>query len=89
MTKLYDPTITVCSKCLRACCWQGEFMCDESQTASTVTRKVSTLVRRDYGEHPDYWNVDLDTSHRALLTVAELKAHGLSGNALALSEVSR
>lgn len=86
--KLYDPTVTVCSQCLRACCWQGEFMCDEARYASTVKRKISTLVKGEYGEHPDYWNIDLDMGDRRLLTTDELLAHGLTGDMTQLEEIN-
>ena len=78
--KKYDPTITVCSKCLRACCWQGEFMCDDSRYASTVERKISTLVKLDNGntEHPFWWNRDLYTANKRLLTRENLMELGVN-----------
>jgi hypothetical protein len=78
---IYDPTITVCSKCLNAACWQGEFMCWESAGANIVNRKVSTLIRKQgagYHEHPDYWNKHLATGHERQLTVEDLKALGIT-----------
>lgn len=50
-----DDVVTVCDKCLRACCWQGEFMCDDARTAGTVERTVAQLREGQYGEHEDYW----------------------------------
>lgn len=47
-------TITVCSACLRACCWNGIFLCDESSGAGTVEKTVEELAALDL-EHPDYW----------------------------------
>lgn len=47
--------VTVCSACHRACCWQGEFMCDDARNASTVQMTVRELIKGQYGEHPDYW----------------------------------
>lgn len=46
--------VTVCDKCLRASCWQGIFMCDESLTAGTKEMTIAELeaLRR---EHPSYW----------------------------------
>lgn len=82
--KPYDPVVTVCSLCLRASCWQGEFMCDNAYGANIVRRKISTLIRvsvYNYGElqeHPEYWNNDLRTSHLPLLTVDDLKALGIT-----------
>ena len=75
--KKYDPTITVCSKCKRTCCWHGEFMCDEAYGASTVERKISTLIKGDYGEHPDYWNDALYEANQRLLTREDLIALGV------------
>jgi hypothetical protein len=81
VTAIYDPVVTVCSRCLDASCWQGEFMCDDAYVANIVPRKVSTLIRRKgHGnhEHPDWWNRDLEVSNRRLLTVDDLKALGIS-----------
>lgn len=49
-----ERKVTVCAECLQASCWQGIFMCDRAQTASTVEKTVREL--RALGrEHPDYW----------------------------------
>jgi hypothetical protein len=50
-----DRLVTVCSACLRASCWQGKFMCDEAQTASTRQMPVAEL-RQLKLEHPSYWS---------------------------------
>jgi hypothetical protein len=47
--------ITVCDRCLRACCWKGVFMCDDSQNAGTRELSAGTLAIIDR-EHPDYWD---------------------------------
>lgn len=52
--------ITVCDKCFRACCWQGEFMCEDSRTAGTVEKSVEELrslhkENEYYRESEDYW----------------------------------
>lgn len=60
-----DTLVTVCSACLRACCWQGEFMCDSARTAGTTQRTVAELRAGNYGEHESYWNVDPRTGVRA------------------------
>ena len=56
--EIYDKgkkkTITVCDKCLRACCWQGKFMCDEAIEAGTVEKTIKELKKLRL-EHPDYW----------------------------------
>ena len=49
-----EKTVTVCSHCHRASCWQGIFFCDEYRTASTVELPVSELRRKKL-ESPDYW----------------------------------
>lgn len=61
-------------------------MCDEAYAASTVKRKVSTLIEGDYGEHPDYWNNELNSGHKRLLTSDDLYWLGATGDALNLAE---
>ncbi len=36
--------ITVCASCLRASCWQGVFLCYESQNADVVYKPVKELA---------------------------------------------
>jgi hypothetical protein len=50
-----DQTVViVCDSCLRACCWQGIFYCDDYRIAGTTQKTVAEL--RALGlEHPDYW----------------------------------
>lgn len=46
--------VIVCDKCLRASCWLGIFMCDESKTAGLTViswRKAAALKL----EHRDYY----------------------------------
>ncbi len=50
-------TITVCDKCLRACCWHGNFMCDEAYTAGITEKTIAELKELDR-EHPDYWEIE-------------------------------
>lgn len=47
--------VTVCSACLRACCWQGSFMCDAAETAGTVEKTVAELRAGKHGESEHYW----------------------------------
>ena len=49
-----DRTITVCSACLLASCWQGQFYCDEYRTAGTVEKTRAELERLNL-EHPSNW----------------------------------
>ena len=53
-----DRMVTVCDKCLRACCWNGIFYCDDYQHAGTVDKTVAELRKLDL-EHSDYWNEDI------------------------------
>ena len=52
-----DPLITVCAACNRACCWHGEFMCEDAVGADTKRVKESELIKLRL-EHPDYWKLD-------------------------------
>lgn len=83
--KPYNPKITVCDKCLKAACWQGVFMCDDSYDAGTVEKRVSQLIELDE-EHPDYWNNELNTANKRLLTPLSLKRLGATGDKLELAE---
>lgn len=61
--KISDETlIEVCDVCLRACCWHGEFMCDDSREAGTIKlpagflRSIEKhLNHTGSSEHEDYW----------------------------------
>jgi len=46
--------VLVCSECLRASCWYGEFMCEASQNAGLTILTVEEL-RKINREHSDYW----------------------------------
>lgn len=51
-----DRLITVCSACLRASCWHGNFMCDDAVGAGTVRKTVRELAALNR-EHPSYYSV--------------------------------
>lgn len=51
-------TVTVCDKCLRACCWQGNFMCDKAASAGTLEMTIEALRAGQYGEHESWWDID-------------------------------
>ena len=46
--------VTVCDKCFTATCWQGIFMCQESDTAGTVDLPAWILDKLDF-ENRDYY----------------------------------
>jgi len=46
--------VTVCEACERACCWQGEFMCDDARHAGTAKKTIRELKDLDL-ENPCYW----------------------------------
>ena len=49
-----DRLVTVCAACLKASCWNYEFVCEDYRTANVVEKTVAEL--RALGlEHPDYW----------------------------------
>lgn len=49
--------ITVCDKCLRASCWQGIWMCEESKWAGIIQKTKKELRDLDR-ENPSYWKTD-------------------------------
>jgi len=50
-----EKLVLVCDKCFRACCWYGEFMCDEAGIAGTGLLPVQLL--KEHGqEHPEFWS---------------------------------
>jgi hypothetical protein len=49
-----ERTVTVCDQCLRACCWQGIFYCDDYRNAGTVEKTLAELAALNL-EHPHYW----------------------------------
>jgi hypothetical protein len=58
-TKQTDPNtrmVTVCSECLQASCWHGEFMCERSRGANVTRRTVGVLRGLDR-EHPSHYSV--------------------------------
>ena len=54
MTK---STVTVCSSCLQATCWQGIFYCNEYRTAGTVEKTREELKELAL-EHSSYWGTE-------------------------------
>ena len=51
--KYLNEKITVCDKCLRACCWQGIFLCEDSRYAGTIEKTRRELIKLKL-EHTDY-----------------------------------
>lgn len=54
--------VTVCSRCLRASCWQGQFYCDDAKSAGTVEKTVAELEKVGR-EHASYWFVNPATGN--------------------------
>jgi hypothetical protein len=52
-----DDLIPVCAACLQASCWQGIFMCQQSQNADIVQKTRRELKALNL-EHPSYWKTD-------------------------------
>ena len=63
-------SITVCSACLQASCWQGEFTCRECKGAGTVEKTLDELRALDR-EHPQWWDIDPNTGRAKHLIKAE------------------
>lgn len=53
-----DVLVTVCDSCLRSSCWQGIFMCEQSQGAG-VGKKTVRELRLLGLEHSDYWGLEV------------------------------
>lgn len=49
--------VTVCSACLCASCWLGEFYCEKAKSGRQAGTKQMTVaeLRALDREHPDYW----------------------------------
>ncbi len=47
-------TVTVCSACRRASCWQGKWYCEDYKTAGTAQETRSALTILDL-EAKHYW----------------------------------
>jgi len=50
-----NKNIEVCSGCYRACCWYGEFMCDDAKSSGTIIKTVGELRKLNL-EHEEYWS---------------------------------
>jgi len=49
-----EQLVEVCDGCLKACCWHGEFMCDNAKNCGTIRVHKDDLRRLDR-EHSSYW----------------------------------
>jgi len=54
MQEADNRLVTVCSECLTASCWNGEFYCDKYISAGTVEKTVDEL-RELKLEHESYY----------------------------------
>jgi len=52
--KTEKKTVTVCSACQRACCWQGRAYCENYKKAGTKEMTVDELKKLDL-EHKSFW----------------------------------
>ena len=52
-----ENLITVCADCLKACCWQGIYMCETSFNADIMYKTKEELEKLNL-EHPQYWEMD-------------------------------
>ena len=52
-----NEMITVCDKCLTACCWQGIFMCQQAGEAGTIKKSRQELIALNF-EHQCYMKTD-------------------------------
>jgi hypothetical protein len=61
-------TVTVCSACLHASCWQGEFRCMDSAGAGTREMNIGALrtlaKQHEHWEHEDWWGKDESVRER-------------------------
>jgi len=67
MSKANTELVTVCSNCLRACCFQGIFLCDNFQIAGTVEKTVKELKELNL-ENSCYWENE-DTNYEKMFGV--------------------
>lgn len=49
-----DRMVIVCEQCNRACCWKGEFMCENAKDAGIKQLKVRQLKTLNL-EHERFW----------------------------------
>lgn len=49
-----EDKIPVCSSCLKASCWQYQFVCDNYRSAGVVYKTRKELAALDR-EHPSWW----------------------------------
>ena len=56
-------TVTVCSECLTASCWHGEFMCDGAKYADIKEMPKSELKKLGL-EHPSHWDKSSEWGER-------------------------
>lgn len=56
-----DFKVTVCSECLQASCWLGEFYCEQHREASTVIKTVRELHALGPLEDAGWWFKGADT----------------------------
>ena len=50
--------VTVCDKCLKASCWQGVYMCNDTRNAGTVEKTIKELKKLKL-ENSSYWGISI------------------------------
>ena len=77
MSLIPSDKILVCDKCFRACCFQGEFMCDDARLAGTVLMSVSELRAGNHGENEHYWKAIPESYYIPKTSVMEKICDGI------------
>ena len=68
------PTVTVCSSCRQASCWQGEFYCWDSVNAGTLELTIDQLKALDL-ESPEYWDIHPDYGVAKFIVKRDAQPH--------------
>jgi len=56
--KKLNRKVTVCDKCLKASCWQGVYMCNDTHNAGTVEKTIKELKKLKL-ENSSYWGISI------------------------------
>ena len=50
--------VTVCDKCLKASCWQGVYMCNDTCNAGIIEKTIKELKKLKL-ENSSYWGISI------------------------------